>query len=145
LKKSYLKKPNKNFKKEVRDFLKLFDVRVHFVKKGGSSALVEDDLIEIDLREADTVQGLWSAVFHELAHILCFRMGVYKTYHHETLPRKKMAIYVRRYGLRAERYVDRMGEGLMKVFFPNMEYRHCYNTKSDVEWYYNWLNRVFPL
>lgn len=144
MKKFYEKKPSKNFKQEVRELLKSFGVRVHFVKKGWCSA-IGDDLIEIDVREARTVQELWSLVFHELGHIYCYRMGKYKIYHHNTLPPKKFAKYIRQYGLRAERYVDKLGAQFMKDFFPEIPFIAGYSTEDMAKWYYKWVRRNFPL
>jgi len=135
----------KTSKKKVRDFLKQFGVRVHFVKQGWSSANGEKSLIEIDIREATTRSMMWSVVFHELSHIICYRKGLYKKYHHETLPPKKMAIYMRRYGLRVERFVDCMASKMMHEYFPKMKFVPTYCSKADVEWYKKWVKRTYPL
>lgn len=136
---------NKKLKKEIRNFLKGFDVRVHFVRKGWSSAICSENLVEIDLRECPTDEKLWSLVFHELSHIVCYRKGLYKKYHHGTGCDKEYAAYIRKYGLRAERFVDKMGKKLMRKHFPNMEYQESYGTETEVEWYYKWVKRNYPL
>ena len=136
--------PSKELKKAVRSFLKCFNVRTHFVRKGWSSA-IEDKLIEIDTRETNNLNELWSIVFHELSHVLCYRNGKYDKYHKEILPYNELAIYVRKYGLRAERYVDKVAKTLMNVYFPQYTFIEAYRTEEDIKWYYEWVNRTYPL
>ena len=140
----YYKKPTEKDFKEVRDFLSLFDVKVHFVRKGYSSAY-KDKLIEIDRRETSTIRSLWSIVFHELGHIYCYRHKLYKRYHHDYSGSKNFNKYIHRYGLRAERFVDKVGKKLMKTYLPDISYLAGYLTQKDVEWYNKWLRRYFPL
>jgi len=140
----YDKKPSKHFKRDVREFLKQFDVRVHF-KQSGSCSAIEDKLIELDVRELGTVQALWSCVFHELAHIYCWRNNLFEIYHKETLPPKKFAKYIRRNGVRIEKHVDKIGERLMKDYFPDIPFMGCYESAGDVRWYRTWVKRNYPL
>ena len=145
MKKFYEKKIDKQCKEQVRYFLKTFGVRVRFVKKGWCSAIVGENLIEIDLRETYTVQKMWSCVLHELGHIYCYQNNLYEIYHKENISPKKFAKYIRRYGLRAERYVDKVGERLMKDYFPDIPFIGCYSSEDSVKWYRKWVKRNYPL
>ena len=136
---------SQEFRKEIREFMKQFDVKVHYVKKGWSYADMQREIIALDLRECDCEEKAWSLAFHELAHIVCYREGIYKKYHDDVLPPKKYAKYIRRYGLRAERHVDKMGEQFMAYYFPKMKYMQAYRDERDIKWYYKWVNRMFPL
>ena len=142
---NYNKKTTEKDKKEARKFLKKYNVRLHFVRKGWSSACVDTNLIEIDVREVKILSDLWSMVFHELSHILCAREGLYKKYHTTHSNSRKFAIYMHRYGLRAERFVDKKAAKLMKQYFPDMEYVANYNTEEGVRYYRKWLNRYYPI
>ena len=144
MKKFYERRVTKKDRKLVREFLKKFNVRVHFVRTGWSSA-VEGTLIEIDFKKTKTVQSLWSCVFHELGHIYCWRNDLYKIYHKEELSDKDFAIYIRKYGLRAERFVENLGKKFMKKYFPKIPYEDCYYDERGVEWYKKWVNRNYPM
>ena len=136
---------DKALKKEIRDFLKSFDVKVHFIKKGWSSAISSIGLIELDIRECPNLDKTWSLIFHELSHIICYREGIYKIYHHENISEKKFAKYIRKYGLRVERFVDKMGMKLMSTYLPDLEYKQTYLSEEDVKWYKKWVERNYPL
>lgn len=136
---------DKKTKYEIRLFLKNFNIRVHFVKKGWSSAFSNQGLIKIDVRECPNIDKTWSLVLHELSHIICHREGIYKIYHHENISKKKFARYIRKYGLRAERHVDKMGMQLMSIYFPDLKYQQTYLSEEDVKWYYKWIERNYPL
>lgn len=135
----------KRDKKKIREFLKQYDVKVHFVKRSYSLAYGGLDLIEIGTETYPTDSKLWSMVFHELAHVVCYREGLYKEYHHENRSNKKYAIYIRRYGLRAERFVDKMAKKMMKKHFPKMKFEDSYLTEHEIEWYYKWVDKNYPL
>lgn len=136
----------KRDKLKIREFLKQFDVRVHFVKRSHSLAYGSLSLIEIGVEESyPTNSKLWSTVFHELAHIICYRENLYKTYHHENRSKKKFARYIRRYGLRAERFVDNMAKKMMKEYFPKIKFEDSYLTEYEIEWYYKWVDKNYPL
>lgn len=137
-------KTTKEDRLEARRFLKTFGIRLHFTKYGWSSAYCTDRLIEIDYREADSVQRLWSTVFHELSHILCYDQGLYEIYHHENVNEEYLNWYVRRYGLRAEKFVDKKAEELMNIYLPDIPFQGCYNTEADSIWYKRWVEKNYP-
>lgn len=84
-------------------------------------------------------------IFHELGHIYCYESNLYEIYHNNSLPEKELAIYMRKYGLRAERFVDKVGQSLMSDYFPDIPYVPCYQTETSIKWYKKWINRNYPL
>ena len=70
-----------------------------------------------------------TAFFHELAHCLDHRDGMFKNYYAKRRTNKTK----RRIALRAELHTDRLGEALCKFFFPNTRYRRSYRSKKHYE------------
>jgi hypothetical protein len=135
----------KDFKK-VTDLCKFYNTKVMFGYTGeGSEVDVEERLIVIDLLEIKNIRYLWSIVFHELAHIYCYDNDIYRIYHEDTLPEKEMAKYVRKMGLRIERYVDKIGSKLMKEHGFTFRYVPAYNNKKDVKWFRKWIEENYPM
>ena len=138
----------KELKEEIRNVLKAFDVRIHFVDTSHSSADMKNNLIHLSKNNQNTLQWIWSCVFHELCHILCHRQGLYKKYHHYVGywdNYRQFALYMRRYGLRAERFVDKKAGALMKIHFPNIPFVAAYDQEHAQEWYKKWVKRNYPL
>ncbi len=133
-------------RKDLRKTLKTMGVRVHFIKGRVCLAEYENSLIKIGVdRKSRTLQDFLSDIFHELGHIYCYQNDLYKIYHNDSLPKKELAIYMRKYGLRAERFVDSVGKKLMSDYFPDIPYIPCYQTPTSLKWYKKWINRNYPL
>ena len=138
----------KELKKEIRNVLKIFNVRIHFIDAPHSSADMKNNLIHLSKNNENTLQDTWSCVFHELCHILCHRQGLYKKYHHYTGYEnnyRQFALYMRKYGLRAERFVDKKAKALMKIYFPDIPFYAAYSQEYGVKWYGEWVKRSYPL
>ena len=146
----YNKKVTETVKKDIREFLKQFDIRVTFCKRGWSCADGKNSKVRILFFKDRTVKGVWSDVFHELMHVICYRTEKYKNYHHGIFVRgkyssKKTGKYIRKMGIRAEIYVDKKAQELMKIYFPDIPYITSYRTKEDRDWYRKWVERSYPL
>jgi len=80
-----------------------------------------------------TPEEILSAFFHELAHVDCYRRGVYPAFH---LRRGARAFHraVVLHGLQAERYVDALGRRLMAAWVPGgaCRYKPGYRRASEV-------------
>jgi hypothetical protein len=141
--KPYKFKPSQEYKTIVRNFLKQFNVPIHYRKS--SSHYCDGDKIVIDFDAVSSIQILWSTVFHELAHILCFKLKLYEKYHYAIYSKRKEAIYMRRYGLRAERFVDKKGSVLMRKFLPKIPYSRSYVKKQDCQWFRDRIAKMYPI
>ena len=140
------RKPNLRDFKKADEICKGFRAKVFFGYSGdGSEVDVEERHINIDLEEVSSVNVFWSLVFHELAHIWCWDNEKYITYHADSLSPKEMSKYIRRNGLKIEQYVDKIGERLMKDYFPDIPFMGCYESAGDVRWYRTWVKRNYPL
>ena len=84
--------------------------------------------IHINTDNFENPKELWSAVFHELVHVLCYDEKKYMRYHSG---KPQTIEYLRRMTLRVERYVDRRAEKLFNLFFPGYGYYRMYRTKKD--------------
>lgn len=101
--------------------------------------------INIDMCKATNRSLFYSFLFHEIGHIYCYDNKKYIKYHSDCDDDlDEMSIYVRKYGLRAERFVDKIGAELMKLYFPDTEYQSCYSKAEDVKWYHDWVERTYP-
>lgn len=144
--KFYERKTQKKHRDQVREFLKQFNVRVHYIKKGWSSVLVDERLMEIDYREARTIQELWSIMFHELSHIYCYENNLYYKFHHQEFDSEQEEnLYMHRYGLRAERFVDKKAKWLMSLYLPDIPFKSAYDDEDAVKWWNKWVKRNYPL
>lgn len=124
-----------------------YEALIYFGYTGdGSEVDVEFRDINIDLEEVNNMHIFWSLVFHELGHIWCYDNGKYVKYHQmNNMPEKEIALYIRRNGLRIEKYVDRIGKKLGKESGIKFRFRPAYKTKKDIKWYHAWIERTFPL
>ncbi len=86
-----------------------------------------------------TTEDFLSCAMHEACHVFCYREGKYKTYHSWTgsTRNKNVIKTIRHTALRAERYVDKRAERLMRKLFPKIRYKRSYRSKSDVEYLRN--------
>lgn len=140
-------KVDRPVKKEIRELLKTFDVKVKFGHYAYSSVSIRNNRISLSTNKNHhlTLQTVWSSVFHELSHILCFREGLYERYHNWDENDRQSVIYVRRYGLRAERFVDKKAKALMKIHLPDIPFWSGYQEERAKAWYDKWLDKNFPL
>ena len=132
--------------KEATVVCKSYGATISFGYTGEFSEVdVHERAIVIDLYEVKNVAHFWSLIFHELAHIHCFDNDIHYKFHADSLPDKEMAVYMRRMGLKVERFVDRLGKKLMREYGYTMRYVPAYNNKEDVEWLRNWIEETYPL
>jgi hypothetical protein len=72
---------------------------------------------------------LLSTAFHELGHLLAEELGKYKVFHKvyrsKNISKKEAKTFVK-IAVRAERYIDTLGEKLMKDYFPDIPYCKAY-------------------
>lgn len=130
--------------KLMREFLKTnFNIKFRIVRFGGSSALCQERLIELDHREVRTLQEFYSMTFHEIAHIHCFDHGLYYIFHHDALPAKSMAQYMKKMGVRVEKFVDKKGKELMQVYLPGVPFIGAYDDPKNVQWLRRWIKRNY--
>lgn len=116
-----------------------FDVKLMFSFNGESEADMVTEEICVDLTEITTENEFWSLIYHEVAHIKCLREGKYKRYHSACTPKD----YMLRYGLRAERYVDSIGEKIMKEYHPELKYISFYQKQEDVQFFKNYIEKEY--
>lgn len=134
-------KPKKSTIKQIKDIADSYNVDLKFIRSGGS-ACTHNTLIEIDLSECNSLDTFLSLFFHELGHVYCYNKNLYEFYHKENDNRDKYS-YMKKYGLRAERFVDRLGETLMKLYYPNNKFHKNYDTQEDVKDYYKWCEETY--
>jgi hypothetical protein len=71
-----------------------------------------------------------SAFFHELAHFLDHKDGLFSRFYNSSSP-----MYVNRFlALRAERHTDKRGQVLCKRYFPKIRYKKAYISKEDIQY-----------
>lgn len=127
---------------EMRDFLKHFNVSMAIIPHGESSnADIEGSHIEI---ERNPLNVMWGHLFHELCHIICAREGKFPLYHSMNQAKtREHKLAIRRTGLRAEVYVDKMAEKLFNSYLPDLKYEKNYRTWTHRAWHQAWLEAMF--
>ena len=120
-----------------------FGARVRLTLYGGSSCICSERLIELDRKEIETVQELYSMTFHELAHLYCYDNDLYYIFHNDSLPDKEMKKYMKKMGVRAEKFVDKKGKELMKKFFPKIPFVGAYDDPKNVVWLKKWIEKNY--
>ena len=147
MKKWYDKKIRESDKKHIREFLKQFNIRLHHKKIScGGEADYCNGIVIINSRGMSMHKYL-SMAMHELWHCLCYRQGLYSNYHYDKYPKtKKQIIKFRRIAFKAEKFVDKKAEQMMRDYFPDIPYEHGYKDSKDKEWYYkHYLDKYYPL
>lgn len=94
----------------------------------GVTLLKQETILLFD-KEIPNKEWFLSVVYHEIGHILCKRAGRYAAFHNEETPQ---SIFLKQI-LRAERYVDSIGQTLLKSRHPQVEYKFSYEDKEDIE------------
>lgn len=144
----YDKKHSKKYEKIIEDLVNFYNVKVIFTDRGYSSACYWENYILIDLSTVHSIAELLCAVFHELGHLYCYQNDLFAKYHwdlDDSYSMVEIHRYMHKMGLKAERFVDKVGEQLMSAHFPDIPYIGGYNTKTNVKWYKAWLNKNYPL
>jgi len=122
----------------------LSDATISFAFTGdGSNVCCDNREIEIDFSQAMNKDYFWTLVFHELAHLICYDTSKYTIYHHELLSKRKMYKYIKRMGLRIERYVDKIAEANMKLWDSKLEFKRAYVSKRDIGKFYEWVEETY--
>jgi hypothetical protein len=137
----YNEVPTEQDYNDVNEFLDIFDITMRFESQGFCSVNCETATITICVNSIHTLRKLWSMVFHEMCHIQCHRDGLYDKYHKAVgfTTRKQYKQYVRRYGLRAERFVDKKAKKMQSIYLPDIPYVSGYDEPDAEEWYRNWV------
>jgi antirestriction protein ArdC len=116
-----------NFTKELE---KEYSITIQFIDDDNSYSAWLPYIRKIEMTIQQTPQRILSTLFHELGHCYCHDMRLHKRYHHRK--KKEDAI---RYGLRAEKFTDKIGKKLMNIYFPTIPYLKGYNKKGVYFWY----------
>lgn len=134
----YLKKIKKD-SKYIKDAKKLFKkagvkYRIHWQSRKNidASFIVNLNRIDIYAKNLSIIEFLTS-VFHELGHFYSYKNNKYEYYYSEKLRRTKKQIrHYKAIALKAEKYCDMIGYGLMKTYYPNIPYMAVYYNKDVV-------------
>jgi hypothetical protein len=118
--------PNQRLIKKLKQIAKSHKVSVRFNKRQGYyGGYYKGDKKSIVV--VYTCKRAWflSAFFHELAHVLEHRDGIYANYY-----KKRQNLTVKRkLALRAERHTDKRAKIICKKYFPKIRYKEGYRTK----------------
>ena len=129
----------------IKDFYKQFNVKLRWRKDmycgGFANTQTRTVTLNKKIFNKKTTDDNYklSLVMHELCHILCIDNKKYINYH-----KQKNKKLVRLTGLKAERYVDRMSQKMLKSFFPELQGDMSYYRSISKKWYTdNYLNKYF--
>jgi len=128
----------KKIPKYLKQIIKDNKIKVRWWNNRYSAAYSSSKIIILS-KHYNNYQLFISTIFHEIAHIKCYNEGLFIRYH--ISDKRKHLDYLRRYGLRAEMYVDKVANKLMKEH-SNMRFLGQYKQKYAREWYKNvWLKK----
>jgi predicted metallopeptidase len=126
--------------KLIKEFCSIWDINVKFTKMkiGGEAHCVKNTII---IRKTyQDIDEMWSVVCHEIAHILCYRSGVFIKYH--TALNTKDVRNCLSTAFRAEKYTDKQGSVLFKQFFPDLKYNWTYVGNRNKVWIKEYLKNL---
>lgn len=139
-------KPTAKHRSLVAGLSKEFGVLVRFAGRAPSNlrgfyGVCKPRSGRISLYETDIPSEAWflSCLYHEICHVLCFRLRKYANYHTDRdfypwrLRERAMAMRLEaRITLRAERYVDRMARRMVAERHPGVNFEFSYEKPEDV-------------
>jgi predicted transcriptional regulator YdeE len=119
-------KLSRNLKNDLRSITKLYGFKIRFsCREVDGSANCEQGIIYLSNRPKNIIEYV-SWFFHELAHLINTVNGKYINYHLGNKNYRFTAV-------KAEKYTDKVGEKLMKLWLPEYKYIKSYRTSSDFE------------
>lgn len=86
-----------------------------------------DKIIKLNIEMS--ANELISTFFHELAHFLDHRDGLFKTFYSNSVPK----YVIRRMALKAERHADKRGAKECKKYFPKVKFMYQYRNAFAVD------------
>ena len=130
--------------KWIEYFYKQFNVKLVIKRKMycGANADTQKRTINIAKRSLrkGTTPYLVHLVAHELCHILSNDHNKYKKYYTQKCTKS----HIRKIGLKAERYTDKMADKMVRSFFPDLPLCTSYRTVKAKKWYQkHYLNPFF--
>lgn len=127
-------------KKQIYSFCDLFEIEIEIkpMQIGGEAHCIKNKIILDD--EFDSEDTMWSAVCHEVCHILAYRDRKFYNYHKAlNTPQVKKEIKT---AYRAEKYVDTKGCEMFSSYFDDLEYHWTYTSNRSRLWLNNYLRTL---
>jgi len=121
----------------AKEFAKEFNI-VCFFNQNDSWADCDKGWIGLEINVPHN--EFLSLMCHEIQHVLCYRTNKWHNYHHN----KASNSYMRRMGLKIERWVDKKANEMFCEFFPDLEFVPAYETEEAVRYYRKWLDVNYP-
>lgn len=89
------------------------------------------------IKDTKNLQYLDSSFCHEIGHVLCCFYGIFPTFHGLNNCSQQQRLKAKlRHGIIVEKYVDKIGSGLMKEFkLSSKQYLYGYSQPWASEWY----------
>lgn len=113
----------------------LYDVERNKKMEGGVAFPWESQILLLYTSQTPK-NVIFSILFHEIAHVLCYRSRKYVVYNGPTwdkdaLPSKIAAKHFFNTALKAELEADRLGKELMAEHYPKMKFVGWYQSKRN--------------
>ncbi len=140
----------KNFKNILKQIKSEWNVNIriyNFSNKTGAAGVYDENIrtIHVNLRIIKDDYDIACIICHELGHVYCFDYNKYPIYHHRNTKRsKKWKIAFKRTMVRAERYVDDLGEEFYSQYFPDFKEKYYgYYNATDRKEVYDYLYNYY--
>ncbi len=116
--------------REVRTLAAKHEVKVKFQRMKGAlagQALLEDNTVLINSILTSRTEIL-NCFFHELGHLVCHKLGLWKNYHETEDEELRMKT-----ALKAERWCDKWASHMLYAYDARVRFLGCYSECSDEE------------
>jgi len=139
---------SRNDAKLAREFSASYGIRLRRGKTLETECYLGRRLITLNAGETDTIEKLWSLLFHELSHFRFQENGWFNWYHSENLEwlnSAEFAKQIRSEGLYVENVVDMEAKKLMHAYLPGIPFTETYASEENQAWYKAYVDKMFPL
>jgi hypothetical protein len=136
------------YEKEIKKIAKEFRVHVDcLVNDGqlGGLAYPWDSEIVVAYQNDTPKHMVFSILFHEIAHVLCYRKRHYLVYNSIWVNDKKTKIAIKHFkktALKAELAADIIGAKLMKMRYPKFKFISWYSVESNQKKFLKRINKL---
>jgi hypothetical protein len=120
---------SKKSKNKAKQIASEYKVNIDFrIKKLSGTASCITSTISINSNRNE--EKFFSALFHEIGHIHCYRNRIWPAYHYNGILTWAIAKEFKRTAFRAECWVDRWAKKEMKKYFPMLKFDGSYDFKT---------------
>lgn len=138
---------SQELKNKAKQIGREYNVQVNFRVKR-FSGLAYEDTSTVSINTNRTEDKFFSALFHEIGHIHCFRNGIFPAYHYTGMLTLEIAKEFKKTAFKAECWVDKWAKKEMEKKLPLSVYEISYDLKTKKgkefldKYYQAWYKKI---